>query len=64
MRITKALRLAASLEISPRINPDFIESVMFPNQYKDKMEDRVPEVLISKKDNPRIKSLARKYRFA
>ncbi|GAJ15551.1 unnamed protein product, partial [marine sediment metagenome] len=63
-RITKALRLAASLEISPRIKADLIESVMFSHQYKDKMEDRLPEVLIPKKDNPRIKSLARKYRFA
>jgi len=64
LRITKALRLAASLEISPRINPDFIETVMFSNQYKDKMEDRVPEVLIPKEDNSRVRSLTRKYRFA
>ena len=64
LRITKALKLSASLEISPRVKADFFETVMFSNQYKDRMEDRIPEVLISKKDNPRVKSLSHKYRFA
>ena len=64
LRVTKALKLAVSLEISPRVKADFIESVMFSNQYKDRMENRVAEVLIPKNDNPRIKSLARKNRFA
>lgn len=64
LRITKALRLAASLEISPRINPDFIETVMFSNQYKDRMEQGTPEVLIPKNDNPRVRALTHKYRFA
>lgn len=63
LRITKALRLAASLEISPRVKADFIESAMFSNQYKDKMEQRTPEVLIPKEDNPRVRSLTHKYRF-
>src|SRR5665648_265072 len=64
LRITKALKLAASLEISPRVKADFIESVMFSNQYKDKMEERTPEVLIPKEDNLRVKSISHKYRFA
>jgi len=64
LRITKALKLAASLEISPRVKADFIESVMFSHQYKDRMEQRTPEVLIPKEDNPRVKSLSRKFRFA
>ena len=64
LRITKALKLSASLEISPRVKADFFETVMFSNQYKDRMEDRTPEVLIFKKDNPRVKSLSHKYRFA
>jgi len=64
LRITKALKLAVSLEISPRVKADFIEKVMFSNQYKDKMEDRTPEVLIPKEDDPRVKSLTLKYRFA
>ncbi len=64
LKITKALKLAVPLEISPRVNPDFIESVMFSNQYKDRMEDRASEVLIPKNDNPRVKSLVPKFRFA
>jgi len=64
LRIIKALKLAVSLEISPRVKTDFIETVMFSNQYKDRMEDRTPEVLIPKEDNPRVKSLTYKYRFA
>ncbi|GAG56941.1 unnamed protein product, partial [marine sediment metagenome] len=64
LRITKALRLAASLEISPRVKADFIESVMFSHRYKDRMEQRTPEVLIPKENNPRVKSLTHKYRFA
>ncbi len=64
LRITKALKLSASLEISPRVKADFFETVMFSNQYKDRMEDRTPEVLIPKKDNLRVKSLSHKYRFA
>jgi len=64
LRITKALKLAVSLEISPRVEANFIEQVMFSNQNKDKMGDRVPEVLIPKENNPRVKSLTHKYRFA
>jgi len=51
LRITKALKLSASLEISPRVKADFFETVMFSNQYKDRMEDRTSEALIPKKDN-------------
>jgi len=46
-KITKALKLASSLEISPRVESDFIEKVMFSNQQKDKMEDGIPEVFNS-----------------
>jgi len=62
-KITKALKLVSSLEISPRIEGDFIEKVMFSNQYKDKMEDRISEVLIPKKENSRLLSINRKSRF-
>jgi len=62
-KITKALKLASSLEISPRVKGDFIEKVMFSNQQKDKMEDGISEVLIPKKENPRLLSINRKSRF-
>jgi len=62
-KITKALKLASSLEISPRVEGDFIEKVMFSNQQKDKMEDGIPEVLIPKKENSRVTSINFKSRF-
>ncbi|HER25119.1 MAG TPA: dehydrogenase [Candidatus Atribacteria bacterium] len=63
-KITKALKLAVSQEISPRVKSDFFETVMFSNRHKDRMEKRTPEVLISQKDNPRVRSITHKYRFA
>jgi len=62
-KITKALKLASSLEISPRVESDFIEKVMFSNQQKDKMEDGIPEFLIPKKENSRVVSINFKSRF-
>jgi len=62
-KIRKTLKLASSLEISPRIKGDFIEKVMFSNQRKDKMEDGKPEVLMPKEENPRVLSISRKSRF-
>jgi len=63
LEITKALKLASSLEISPRVEGDFIEKAMFSNQQKDKMEDHISEVLIPKKENPRVASINFKSRF-
>jgi len=62
-KITKALKLASSLEISPRVEGNFIEKVMFSNQRKDKMEDGISEVLIPKKENTRVASINYKSRF-
>jgi 2-oxoisovalerate dehydrogenase E1 component len=63
-KIKKAVALAVSDEISPRIEPAFIESVMFSNTQVDKMEDRKPDVLLPKGEDPRSKMLASKARFA
>jgi 2-oxoisovalerate dehydrogenase E1 component len=63
-KIIHTVRLATSLDISPRVNGDFIDQVMFSNQYKEKMEDRTPEILISPDEIPRVKSLSYKSRFA
>ena len=63
-KIVKALKLASDLDVSPRASGRFIESVMFSNRQVDKFDDREPEVLIPKEDNPRVKSLKRKARYA
>ena len=63
-KIRKTTIRAASLEISPRVDGKFIEEVMFSNGNIEKMEERTPDVLIPKEENPRLKSLANKARYA
>ncbi len=66
--ITEVMRLAVDPQLSPRMNltaePDAIERVMFSNQRIEKMDDRQPEVLMPKEDNPRVQQIAKKERFA
>ncbi len=62
--ILKAVKLAVPLDISPRVEGKYIEGVMFSNQYKEKMENRAPEVLMPKEENSRVKSIKRKSRSA
>ncbi len=63
-KIKSTMTLAINDEISPRVNGAFIESVMFSNGKKPKLEEREPEVLMPKKDNSRVKAIARRNRFA
>lgn len=63
IKITKALELASSLEISPRVDGRYIESVMFSDTKMDRMAEGTPETLISKEENPRVKSLEKRERF-
>lgn len=62
--VTKALRLAADLTISPRVEPEFIGDVMFSNRRVEKYEDRKPEVLHPREENPRVQANAKKVRAA
>lgn len=55
--------LAVDMDRSPRVKGSFIESVMFSGEKCEKMEDREPEVLIPKEENPRVKQLARRERY-
>ncbi|MGB3005165.1 MAG: thiamine pyrophosphate-dependent dehydrogenase E1 component subunit alpha, partial [Chitinophagaceae bacterium] len=54
--------------VSPRINlvkhPEAIGEMMFSNESVDKMEERKCDSLISLEENPRVKKLATKERFA
>ena len=68
-RITKICRMAIDEEISPRMDldsqPDLISSIMFSNQSVPSMDpSREPEVLLSKEENPRVKQIAGKARYA
>jgi 2-oxoisovalerate dehydrogenase E1 component len=63
-KMTQTLTLAIDDDISPRVNGAFIESVMFSDGTRRALEDREPEVLLSKEDNPRSRSLKRRERYA
>ncbi len=68
-RVTKICALATDLDISPRMDldktPDMISSIMFSNGHVPSMDpSREPEVLAPKEDNPRVKQLAQRSRWA
>ena len=68
-RMTKVCRLAIDENLSPRMDldkePEAIAGIMFSNEKRKVMEEgREPEVLMPKADNPRVKSLAVKSRWA
>ena len=69
VRMTQIIKLAINDEISPRMDmdkdPEAISSIMFSNQKVKSMDPgREPEVLMPKEENPRVKQLATKARYA
>jgi 2-oxoisovalerate dehydrogenase E1 component len=62
-RLTAVVRLATDDAASPRVNGQFIESVMFSNGRVEKFDDRAPELLVPISENPRVKALAGKARY-
>jgi len=66
--ITWALKLATDEEISPRMDtcsyPNLIGDMMFSNGSMDRMEEGEPEVNHPMEENPRVKQLATKERYA
>jgi 2-oxoisovalerate dehydrogenase E1 component len=63
-KISGTMKRAIDPEISPRLGGQFIEDVMFSNEKIDAFDDREPEVLMPKEENPRVKSLANRKRYA
>jgi len=63
-KITRAMKLAIDDSVSPLCDLDLIEKVMFSNGKLEKFDDRQPEVLLPIEENPRVKQLKRKQRFA
>lgn len=61
-------KMAIDDEISPRMNlykdPDAIARLMFSNCSVEKFDNRHPDVLIPLEENPRIKQIKNKERFA
>jgi 2-oxoisovalerate dehydrogenase E1 component len=62
--ILESLRLAADLEVSPRItvDSDLVSTVMFSNQRVEAFDDRTPELLHDVADNPRVQQIRGKVR--
>ena len=68
-RMTAIMKIAIDDKISPRMDldkePNAIADLMYSNQHVAKMEEgREPEVLIPKEEDPRVKQIAGKSRFA
>ncbi|MGB2868085.1 MAG: thiamine pyrophosphate-dependent enzyme [Bacteroidota bacterium] len=65
-KIKHILKLATSMEVSPRISmhSEAIGDFMFSNQKMEKWDVREPEVLMQKAEIPRVKALATKKRYA
>ncbi len=61
-RLLNALRAAASLELSPRINPRSIGQMMFSNGVADRMAEGKPETLLPIAET-RLKTTQEKARF-
>jgi 2-oxoisovalerate dehydrogenase E1 component len=66
--ITRTLKLAIDDQVSPHMDmkkmPDLIGEMMFSNGSLDRMEDREPDVNHSMEENPRVRQLATKERYA
>ena len=62
--MTRLCGYAVDLEISPRFNVNGLDDLMFSNGRVEKMEEREPETLIPREENPRVQQIARKARFA
>ncbi|MBQ7602165.1 MAG: dehydrogenase, partial [Lachnospiraceae bacterium] len=68
-RMTEIMKIAIDDKISPRMDldkePNAIADLMYSNQHVAKMEEgREPEVLIPKEEDPRVKQIAGKSRYA
>lgn len=63
-RLGRVLRRAAGLETAPRVEPEYIGRVMFSGGRGRAAAQGTPDVLIPLAENPRLKSLQEKARFA
>jgi 2-oxoisovalerate dehydrogenase E1 component len=65
MLVNEMFLLAINEEVSPRMdNADIIGEMMFSNGSMDSFSDAKPEVLMPMEENPRVKKIASKERFA
>ena len=64
-RLTKVIALATRTEdLSPRVQMDFIDTVMYSNGNKERLSEEEPQLLTPLAENPRVKALRNKIRTA
>jgi 2-oxoisovalerate dehydrogenase E1 component len=63
-KLAAVVRLATNEGECPRVDGAFIESVMLSNGNVEKFDDRKPEFISAIAENPRVKALAGKARYA
>lgn len=65
--VFRAFEKAIDVSISPRMdlvkNPNAIGELMFTNGHAPRLDEREPDVLMPKAENPRVQVIARKERF-
>ncbi|MBN2050201.1 MAG: dehydrogenase, partial [Spirochaetales bacterium] len=61
--VKETMILAIDPAVSPLVDPRFIEEVMFSNEKRERLDDRKPEVLMPREENPRVQSLVKRSRF-
>ena len=66
--IMGSFKLSIDDQISPRMDlvayPEMIGEMMFSNKSVDRMEEGTPDTLMPLEENPRVKQIARKERYA
>ena len=60
--VSTAMKLAIDDSVSPYVDPNFIEDIMFSNNTKPCLDDREPELDDAGEDNLRVKQLSRRSR--
>jgi 2-oxoisovalerate dehydrogenase E1 component len=63
-KMRKALEITVDDKISPMVDEQFIESVMFSNGNVEKLDDREVELSEKLEDNARVQQIARRSRYA
>jgi 2-oxoisovalerate dehydrogenase E1 component len=63
-KMKKALEITVDEAISPMVDEQFIEQVMFSNGNVEKFDDRACEISQPMEENPRVQQIARRARYA
>ncbi len=63
-KVTRTLKRVTDTSISPYTDIRILEEVMYSNGKAEKMDEREPDTLLALEDNPRVKQLKKKERYA